>query len=337
MPESVLLKRRALRAVAGTITIVLFGTIGYVVVADAPWLDALFMTVTTLTTVGYGEIVHPTQATRLFTIALIVFGVGTFGYLVSGLVAIAFDPRNALARARRAMQREIAQMREHVIVCGFGRFGRAVVDELRRGGKEVVIVEQEASVEALVARDGLPYVIGSGADESMLASAGIGQACAVVVATGSESENLFITLAARELRGDVRIHARAESEAAVRRLRRAGADQIVSPFHLGGVRTASAIVRPAVIEFLELSRPLQGEKVDLEEINVAVGSPLVGRAIGLVEQEARRMRIVARKAAGHAFELAPDPKDVLGPGDLLVVIGDREELASFARRAGAAE
>lgn len=321
--------------VAAVILLAATGTVGYVVLGDARWLDALFMTVTTLTTVGYGEVVGPTPAVRAFTILLIVLGVGTFGFAASRVAQTTFDPARRIARRRKLMAQEVAGQRDHVVVCGFGRFGRAVVEELRRGDKTVVVIEQDAALASALDDAGLPHVMGSAAEEPVLDRAGLAHACALVVATGSESENLFITLAAREARPDVRIHARGETDAAVRRLRRAGADQIVSPFHLGGMRTAAAILRPAVVDFLELSRPLQGERVDLEEIRIEAGSTLVGTELGSIERAGARLRVVARRPREGSFDLVPASTERLASGDLLVVIGDRDELAAVARQATA--
>ncbi len=321
--------------IAAVLLLTVAGTAGYVVLGDVGWLDALFMTVTTMTTVGYGEVARPTPAVRAFTIGLIAFGVGTFGFAASRVAQHAFDPARRIARRRKWMAHEIAALREHVVVCGYGRFGRAVVDELIGAGKSVVVIEQDASLSPALEEANLAHVTGSAADDVVLERAGIARACALVVATGSESENVFITLAAREAKPDLRIHARGETDSAVRRLRRAGADQIVSPFHLGGIRTAAAILRPAVVDFLELSRPLHGERVDLEEIRIEAGSGLIGAELGSIEHGGARLRVVARRPRDGSFDLVPAATQCLAADDLLVVIGDRDELAAVARRAAA--
>jgi voltage-gated potassium channel len=325
--------RRLLVAVAVLIGLTLAGSLGYVWIEGWTFADALFMTVTTLATVGYGE-VHPlSPAGRLFTLGLIASGVGVTVYLVTVIAQLVFEGQLREWFLRSAMQRKIDSISGHVVVCGFGRFGRVVAEELVRAGRAVVVVERDAGLAAELEALDLPYAIGSACADEILEGAGVRRAQAIVAGTGSDAENLFITLTARELAPNVAILARGESEPAVRRLRRAGADHVTALYHTAGVRAAATLLQPTVVDFLEIARPYQGEPVDLEEIRVCAGSPLAGQTLAAIESSAPGVRIVALKRAGETVRLVPEPDSAVGAEDHLIVIGDREPLQRLAARA----
>ncbi|MBM4267767.1 MAG: potassium channel protein [Deltaproteobacteria bacterium] len=321
--------RRLIFACLGLLAITVFGTLGYVLVEGWPWFDALFMTVTTVSTVGFGE-THPlSPGGRLFTILLIGSGVGAVFYLLSVLAEGLLEGHLRRLLARTAMQRAIDKLKGHVIVCGWGRFGRVVVEEVRRGGAEVVIIDQDPDLEAELSATGLGFVIGSASSDEVLERAHVGTATAIVVATASEAESVFITLAARELNPKIRVYARGESEAGVRRLIRAGAHQVASPFLMGGLRVAAAVRRPAVVDFLELSSSRREESIDLEEVLISPGSALAGRRLSEIEVEVGRLRIVAVKRS-ESLRLVPTLDTQIAAGDHIVVAGQHEGLDRLA-------
>jgi voltage-gated potassium channel len=322
--------RRVLRAVVGLLAINAFGTIGYMWIEELSFLDALYMTVITVATVGYGEVQPLHQAGRVFTIVLIVSAASTAAYLFTQIAQALVETSLREVLSRRAMDKQIAALANHVIVCGFGRMGHVVAEELARNGVPLVIVENDPTREPALHDSGYPYVIGTAASDDVLLRAGIRRARAIVVGTASDSDNVFITLSARELNPSVRIHARGESDTALRRLEQAGAHQAVSAYHMGGTRMANAILRPAVVDFLEISRPRYGEEVDLEEVRIAPGCALAGQSVRALEQRAPRLRIVGLKRGEARIELVPDENTQVFSGDLLVAIGDRESLAKIA-------
>jgi voltage-gated potassium channel len=328
--------RRILLALASLALVTALGTIGYVLVEGWSFLDALYMTVTTLATVGYREVAPLSSAGQIYTMVLIVTGVGTTLYLLTSIAEIVLEGRLRDFFQGTVMQRSIDRLQGHVIVCGYGRFGRVVVEELRRRATEIVVIDVDASLQAELGEAGIPFVAGSAASDVNLDRAGIRRARALVVGTPSDSDNVFITLSARELNPRIQIHARGESEPALRRLRQAGADQVTSPYHLGGVRTAASIVQPSVVEFLELSAArTEREVIDLEEIRIGAGSPLCGRALGDLERENPRLRIVALKRASEPMRIAPDTDAVVASGDHVVVIGERAILQKLSQLAQA--
>jgi voltage-gated potassium channel len=328
--------QRIARVLGALAAILAIGTTGFMVIAGYPFLDALYMTITTVSTVGFGEI-HPlSPAGRVFTMVLILGSAGVVLYLLGRLGQTLVETGLRAVLQRRAMERRIDSLSGHVIVCGFGRLGRIVVDELVRAGTPLAVVESDPEREPELARAHQPYLIGSATADDVLLRAGVLRARALVAATGSDADNVYITLTARELAPELEIHARGESDAAVRRLLQAGANRAVSVHQLGGVRLASGLLRPSVVEFVEITHPRVGEEVDLEEIRIAPGSPSVGLSVRALERSAPRLRVVGLKRGESRMELVPDEDRALAAGDLLVVIGERASLQRLAQIAAEA-
>jgi len=321
---------------AGTLlALTLVGTLGYVAIAGMTPLDALYMTVTTLSTVGYGEIRPLGAGGRVFTMGLIAAGVGTALYTAGAFAEFLVAGRLGEILGRRAMSKALASMSEHVIVCGYGRLGRALAAELDRSSVPLVVIDPDP---AAMARAGeRPAILASAEEEGVLERAGIARAHAIVAATGSEAVNVFVALAARDANPEIAIHARAETEAGVRRLRRAGATQVVSPHHLGGLRLAQAILRPAVVDFLELATPASGAaptEIDLEEVLIAPASVLAGARLGELADRGISVSVVAVKRTAEPIALSPGPDVELRGGDRVVVVGERASVTRLADLAG---
>jgi voltage-gated potassium channel len=320
-------------SVAALLGLVIVGTTGYIVIEGMSVLDAVFMTVITLSTVGFGE-VHPLSPLgRSFTIGLIVVGVGSAAYVFSLLASVLIEGRVRELLGRNAMERVIDQLKDHVIVCGYGRFGKVVVDELRANQIAVLVIDSSREKVPELERTGLPYLIGSAAADDVMERAGVRRARALVAATSSDPENVFITLSAREKNAAIRIHARAESEGGLRHLKLAGATQALSAYQSGGHRLAAAILRPSVVDFLELAVPGRSEAVLLEEVRVSAGSRLAGRSIGSLEGEIPRLRVVGIKHGEAPLAVIPAGDAIMQAGDLLVLVGDRPALDRLARDA----
>jgi voltage-gated potassium channel len=228
------------------------------------------------------------------------------------------------------MQRRIAL--GHIIVCGYA--ADAVVDELCRRARASSSWKEAARLVELE-RAGVPCLPGNAAADEVLERAGVRRARAIVIATSSDADNMFVTLTARELNPAIEIHARGEGEVAVRRLRRAGADHVTGVYLTAGQRAAASILQPTVVDVLEIARPRQGAPVDLEEIRVVSGSPLLGRGLASVESDVPGVRVVALKRAGESVRVVPEPSTPIGADDHLVVIGDRESLQRLAALASA--
>ncbi len=325
--------RRFLIAVGGISALTVLGALGYMLIERVSVIDAFYMAISTIATVGFVDI-HLSPAGRLFTIVLIISGVGTAFYLLTTVAEMIIEGRLRDFLGKTAMLRKIHQLQNHVIICGFGRFGRVVAEELLRNSVPVVVIDSDAAKEAELTRLEMLYVIGSALEDDVLERAAIRSARAIVVATASDADNVYVTLSAREKNPSIKIHARGESEAGLRRLQLAGAHQVISAYQRGGMRIAASILRPSVVDFLELSLPGRGDVVDLEEIEVVKESSLVGKTIGAIEQETTRVRIVALKRGGGPISIIPDSATRIEAGDYLVVIGERGNLKRLIEKMG---
>lgn len=325
--------RRVGTGVAIVLLLTLAGSAGYMLIEGMSFLDALYMTVITITTVGYEEVKPLDTAGRLFTIAIIFIGVGTAYYVFAAITEAVVGGQLREFVGKSAMNRKIQHLEGHVILCGYGRFGRIVADELKADQHTVVVIESDPGLEPELVRSELFYVIGSALDEEVLDSAGIAAASDIVVATASDPDNVFISLTARGKNPTIRIHARAETEAGVRHLKLAGADRAISSYQFSAFRIAAAIARPSVVDFLTLVMPGRGEDVSLEEVTVPPQSPLIGKTITAIERANERLRVVGLKRGSDPISIIPDEQTVIAAGDLVVVIGARQSLERLAESA----
>ena len=317
-------------ALVALAVIAAIGITGYRLLEGLSFGDAAYLTVITLTTIGYGDVVPHTTAGRVFTMALVLAGLGNVFYMASVAAEMVIEGHLRDLLGRNAMQRRINELRDHVIVCGYGRFGRVVADELRRNQCDLVVVDVDPAREDELKRAGLSYLIGSALDDDVIEQAGVRRARAIVIGTPSEPDNVFMTLSVREKSKTIRIHARGESEAGLRRLQLAGATQVLAAYHSGGLRMAASILRPSVVDFLELSLPGHHQDVALEEVRVGDGSALVGRPIAQVEAECPRLRVVGLRRGDEDLRVVPETTTAIEPKDLLIVIGALDSLRRLA-------
>ncbi|HEX2192781.1 MAG TPA: potassium channel protein [Acidimicrobiales bacterium] len=305
-----------------------YGTIGFRVIEDYPWLDALYMTVTTLTTVGFGEI-HPlSTAGRAFAISLIAFGVVAVFDLLAVFTSLLASGRLSRSIERRAMQRRIRDLRDHYVVCAYGRVGRAATQELVRRGAEVVVIEVQDALEPLLAEAGIAYLIGDPSEEAVLEEAGVGRARALLCAVDSDVVNVYITLSARALYPELFIIARAARQESVDKLRRAGADRVISPYAVSGVRMAAMALQPAVLEFVDMVSV--DPDLRIEEVVVAEGSPLAERSVRDVCAPYEGVMVLAVRQPSGDLLIPPRADTVLTKGDLIIVVGPSQALGELA-------
>jgi voltage-gated potassium channel len=323
--------RRLTIAVAALVVVFALGTLGFALILGTTPLEALFLTVITVSTISYPEQISQEPAGRSFTMLLILLGVGTTYYTLVALAEFLIEGRIRDLLGRRAMKRNISLLEDHVVLCGWGRFGRVVADELERRGMPFVVIESDASLQAELEASRFPWVLGSALDDHVLAEAGIARARAIVIATGSDADNVFIALSAREANPRIGIHARGESDAGIRRLQLAGAAQVVSPYHLGGQRIAHAVARPSVVDFITLAdRAGMPADISLEEIRVGAGSQIATLRLRDFPARGLELHVVAIKREGEPMRFRPSGEDELRAGDRVVVVGDGENLRRIA-------
>jgi len=320
-------------AVALLLSLTATGTVGFRLLAELSWTDALYMTVLTLSTVGFGEVKPLDETTRLFTTGLIVLGVGTAFYTVVAVAGFVIEGQLGGALGRRRMKRRIEAMQNHVILCGYGQLGRAVAGELTGAGVDLAVLERDPEVAAELERADIPHHLGSALDDEALQAVGIGRARALVAATASDADNVFLTLSSREANPACRVHATARTEEGSRRLRLAGAYQVISPYSISGQRIASSIVRPAVVDFIELSHPTGSSEFSLEEIVVAPGCAACDLPLADLLARNVSVSVVAIQRGSEAIRIRPEADDVLQAEDHVVAVGDSENLARLAELA----
>ncbi|HEY1972741.1 MAG TPA: potassium channel protein [Pseudonocardia sp.] len=321
--------RTAGRLRAGLIAVLFVvagGTAGYMIYGYG-LLDALFQTVITVTTVGYGEIHQFGAGTKVFTIVLIFAGVGTAGYTFSALIETLVEGYLGDSIGRRRMQQRIHTMHGHVIVCGWGRVGRSISRYLQAANTEIVVIDSSAERIATV---DAAYIHGDASDEEILRAAGIERARVLVTALNADADNLYVTLTARGMRPDLLIVSRAASEPAVAKLLQAGANRVVNPQNLGGTRMAALAIQPHVAEFLDVVMHDGSLEFRLEQVGVRAGSPLVGQSLRSARVHDRTGTLVlAMRHPGAAFRTNPPPTSEIASGDVLIVIGDAAQVAAL--------
>ncbi len=318
------------RSAALLAAIFVAGTLGYRLTEGVPWWDAFYMTVLALTTVGFNSISTLSRAGQVLTVALLFGGLGLILLVATevGRSVIEGELREAFGQARRS--RMIERMTRHEIVCGWGRMGLAVVEELRRAGRSVVVVEAKAEKAQRLRELGIPVVAGDATAEETLRAAGVDRARGLVACLNDDAHNVYTVLTARSLNPGLFIVARAGEEGAETRLQRAGADRVVNPYRHGGARLAQLVVKPTVVDFLDFS--LGAGKVaglELEQVLISATSPLVGTT--LAEADLRRRCGVGVVAVQRDDALLPNPEPnlALREGDVMVVLGVRSHLEEF--------
>ena len=318
--------RRVRWPLLGLVLVLVYGVTGYMILEGWRFLDALYMTVTTLATVGFRE-VRPLDDTGMwFTLSLITMGVGLVLVTVTVVAQWVLEGRFGERNRRRRMQRRIDGMSNHFIVCAYGRVGRAVARELEAERASFVVIDLEEALVERMESDGVAYVIDDPTQESTLRRAGVERARGLVSAVDSDATNVYITLVARGMNPELFIVARASEPGSDQRLLRAGADRVVSPFVSSGRHMALVAMRPRVSDVVELETA-DASSMKLEEVRVDAESPLAGRPVGDALGSAT---VLAIRHTGGQITANP-PRDVtLQAGDLVLVLGEAE-LAAVRR------
>ena len=303
------------------------GTLGYRLVEGWTLFDSLYMTIITLATIGYGEPAGMTQAGRAFTVLLIVAGVGTVGYAVTVVTQSTIQGELLATWERRRVQERIKKLRDHFIICGIGRVGKRVAAGLASEGVDFVLVERDRMrVEGITDTDWL-VVLGDATREDVLERAGIHRARGLVAALPTDADNVFIVLTARDLSETLTIVARVNDNSTVPKMRKAGADKIISPLDTGAHLILQALLRPSVAKFIELATMTEGLDLTIEEVLVSPSSPLSGKK--LRESNLRAdLNVIIISIVRDKGEMIfnPNADTVVNGGDKIIAIGNRSGL-----------
>ena len=311
------------------------GVLGYMVIEGWTFWDAFYMTVITVTTVGYRE-VHPmSRSGELFTSALLLVGVGTALYTFTLAATIVVEGGLQARLGRRRVARMIDDLENHFIVCGFGRIGTVIADEFTQQQIPFVLIERDAARVQEALERGMLAVEADASHEETLRKLHIERARGLVAAVGTDAENVYAVLTARVLAPSLYIVGRAETEDAERKLRRAGADRVVSPYAIGAQQMAQTALRPAVVDFVKLATQAGNIDLAMEQIVVAAPSALVGKSlIAATLRQRFGVIVVGIQRAGGKMEFNPAPDAVILDGDQLVVLGRPESLKALGVAAG---
>ncbi len=309
------------------LAILVFGTFGYLAFGFG-FVDAMYQTVTTVATVGFRE-VHPlSTGGKFFTMILILVGVSSTLYAFSILIETLIEGRLADSLGRHRMERSINTMQGHIVICGWGRVGRSIASEVDEADRKLVVIDLDPDRLA-----GCPYpsVLGDATEDATLAAAGIERASALIAAVDADAANSFIILSARAACPELFIVARARSADSEEKLRRAGADRVVNPQHIGGTRMAAFVLRPHVAEFVDVVMRDRNLEFRLEELAVGPASPIARKSMREARIRDRTGALVlAVREAGGQLRTNPPPETTIEAGDLLIAIGTESELRALA-------
>ncbi len=324
--------RRGLLLLLG---VMVFGTVGFVLLEDYGLLEAVYMTIITISTVGFREVRELHTSGHVFVIILIISGLAVVGYTLTAAGRAVVEGSLQRHLGRRKMMREIEQMRGHIIVCGHGRVGRTICEELHTEQVPFVVIDRDPEHGEALERKGYRVITGDATEDEVLVQAGVLRARGLVAVASRDVDNLYITLSAREMctqeNPGLLIVSRASDQREQRKIRSAGADEVISPYAIGGVRMAQALLRPAVYEVTDLLSRSGEIELSLEDMVLREGSPLADRALKdtNLRQDFNIIIIGVKKPDGQLV-FNPGPDHVLAVGDELVILGSRDQLDRFA-------
>ena len=322
------LRKKLFQALALVAFIVTCGTAGYMIIEGWNFLDAIYMTITTLTTVGFREVHELSSRGIIFTIFLIVGGVGTVFYALSTGAKVILEGELKEIYGRKKLEKKIKELKNHYIICGYGRMGKIITKEMKAEGARFVVVEKapssfEENADVLILK-------GDATQDHVLKEAGIERARGLISVLPTDAENLFVVLSARELNPNLLIVSRAVEEDSEKKLLRAGATKVVSPYHIGGLRMAHTVLKPTVVDFIEFATKSGNIGLQMQEINIQEGSSLIGQTLqecGI--GEGLGVIVVAIKQATGDTRFNPTFQSSVKPGDTLIVLGEVAKLKEF--------
>lgn len=310
------------------------GTVGYRIIEHTPWFDSYYMSLVTLSTVGFGEVIQLSHNGRVFTSFLIVFNIGFFAYAVSTVTSIFADGNVHAFFFDFYMMQKVAKLERHTIVCGFGRHATEVCQELSKQKLPFVVIELDPEkIDALRRDTDYLFIKGDATMDDVLQEAGIERATAIVVTLPLDVNNLFIVMSARQINPALKIICRLNAASDENKLRRAGADHVVMPEQIGGFYMATLVNKPDLVEFFTLISNMGTSRVVFEEISVArMKSQFKGCSMAQSElQKIGRIPVLGLKHPNGQYQLNPDPSAILEPDMVIVVLGDNEQIKYFKK------
>lgn len=321
------IKVRLLRVLLAIAVVLALGTAGFATIADYPLFDAFYMTLMTMTTVGYAEI-HPLgYAGRVFNSFVIFFGVSTMFLAVGATTQTIIELELSQYFVKRRVRRMIDKLDDHFIICGFGRVGRGAANELQRAGVPFIVIDNQDDKVERAMKSGMLAVLGDASRDENLRDLGISRAKGLIAALSSDADNLFLILSAKGLNPELIISARVSEEGSEQKFRRAGADSVFAPYDITGTRLAQAILRPHVATFLDFTTMGMGLNVSIEQVRVSERSECISKSLGQIQLRRQvGVIVLAIRKAGGTMLFNPDADAEIAAGDFLIAMGDAAQL-----------
>lgn len=313
-----------------SLLVLVAGTLGYMVLEGWQFLESLYMTTITVTTVGFGEVRHLSTEGRVFTVVLIFMGVGLVLYVTGFVVQFMVEGQVRFLLGRRKLNNKIKRLKNHYIVCGYGRIGRVLTNNLRENPIDIVVVENNPELVDAMEKDNVLYIQANATEETALLQAGIKQARGLVAVLATDTDNVFLTLTARQLNPDLYIMARVSQESARSKLWAAGADKVESPYDIGATSMAMRVLRPSVTNFLDLVLARKNKDIQMEEIPIFADSEICD--MSLMDSRIRQrfnIIIIAIRKSDETMIFNPSPEEVIQANDTIIVVGEDNSLARF--------
>ena len=316
--------------------IIVIGTAGYVLIEQWPILDSFYMTVVTLSTVGFGEVRPLSEPGRLFTAGLIITGTGILAYSVGSLVQFMVEGKFKTLLGIKKMRQQIDKLNDHYIICGYGRIGKFICQEFKAHPMPFVVVEHDPERCSQMHDADLLYVKGDATYDSTLIKAGIERARGLITAVTSDTDNVYITLSARGLNPSLFILSRAGEESIEKKLMRAGATKVISPYTIGASRMAQAVLRPSVVEFIDIATGYHHLELQIEEISIARNSILAGKTLmdSAIRSKHNIIIVAIRKNYSDKMIFNPSAQSEIEAGDTLIVLGEPQSIKVLEQQAG---
>lgn len=318
--------RQLVPVILAVCTIVIIGVCGIKYFEQLPWGDALYFVVVTLATVGYGDIVPHTEVGRLFTIGLVAVGIVIMGYALSVLTTLQIKQMWGKAR----MKTKIANLENHIIVCGAGRVGVVILDRLKNEKQDFVVIEKSEDTINNLQKEDVLILHGDATLDETLIEAGIHRAAGIITALSNDADNVYVTLTARTLNSQIKIVSRANRQEAEEKLKRAGAHSVIYPSLMGARQMVSSMLHPVIVDFMENVVYNKELHLDIGELQLRPGSPLVGTAVRQSGIKSKFDAIIVAIKRGEAFIHNPHADEILCANDILIVLGHRQQLLALA-------
>ena len=308
--------------------IILIGTLGYTMIEEWSLFDSFYMTIITIGTVGFREVAELSRFGRFFTIGLIVFGIGVGGYAVANLTSFIIEGQIRYLIRGRKMEKQIIKLKNHIIVCGYGKTGTDIVGELTKLNKQFVVIEKDEQKVEELKEHGLLVLFGDATDDEILEKAGVSRAKGLIASVSNDADNVYIVLSAKGMNPKLRIIALSIDDQSRKKLIRAGADNVVSPYAIAGRRMARLLLTPGIVNFLDVMVQNQELELMIEEVIVQKGSPLVNKQLrqSNIKAETNGAMIIGIKKQDENIIVNPSGETLLEEGLTLFVLGNNAQI-----------